>query len=118
MPVKEFNEREFFGGTYVRGSDFVGGAERFKIIDVQEGEYQGNPTLELIFHDGRKASVRARNYKRLKEKFGGDPNDWIGKVVICDAGDDYNGKPALLIKPFILKQAAPLPSEVDEDVPF
>ena len=103
MPVKGFNERDFFGGEYVRGSDFSDGAERFKITDVQAGEFQGNPTLELVCHDGRKASVRARNYKRLSEKWGKDPNAWVGQVVICGAGDDYNGKPALLIKPYTPK---------------
>lgn len=111
MPVTGFNERDFYGGEYVKGADFSEGAERFKITDVQAGEFQGNPTLELVFHDGRKASVRARNYKRLSEKWGKDPNAWVGQVVICDAGDDYNGKPALVIKPFVPKPKPAAPSK-------
>ena len=114
MPVKGFNERDFFGGEYRKGSDFVDGDERFKITDVQAGEFQGSPTLELVFHDGRKASVRARNYKRLKEKWGADPNAWVGQTVICDAGDDFNGKPSLVIKPFVAK---PKPSPAADPRP-
>lgn len=118
MPVTNFNEQELYGGNYRRGSDFTDGAERFKIADVELGEYQGNPTLELVLHDGTRASVRARNYKRLSEKWGKDPNAWIGKQVILDAGDDFNGKPALLIKPFTPKPKPAAPVDPYEDDPF
>lgn len=100
MPVQGFDPREDgYGGKYVRGSDFEDPAY-LTVGDVNRVEFNdGTRKLALLFNDGREATVNKRNYARLVEKWGDDPNKWIGKTVMCMAGDAYQGKPALVMLP-------------------
>ena len=96
MPVSVFDPREDgYGGKYVRGSDFAEPAF-LTIGDVNRVEFKdGSKKLALLFNDGREATLGRRNFDRLVEKWGDNPNGWIGHTVMAMAGDAYQGKPAL-----------------------
>ena len=100
MPVSDFDPREDgYGGKYVKGSDFTE-PEFLTIGDVNRVEFKdGSKKLALLFNDGREATVGKRNFDRLVEKWGDNPNGWIGHTVMAMAGDAYQGKPALLLLP-------------------
>ncbi|HAJ36326.1 MAG TPA: hypothetical protein DCL15_11600 [Chloroflexi bacterium] len=107
MPVKDFDPTtDGYGSKYVKGADFEE-PEYLTITDVNLTDFQdGTRKLVLTFNDGREATVNKRNYTRLTEKFGADPNAWIGKTVLCMAGDAYQGRPSLVMVPQVPKTAA------------
>lgn len=92
---------QYLGGSTFKGSDFEDGAEEFVIIDVVELEFSDGkrkPALELAGAD-KKAPVGPRNLRTLMKAFGERTSLWIGQRVLLTAGDEYQGRPALLILP-------------------
>lgn len=137
MPVQDFDPREDgYGGKYVRGADFEDSPEFMTIQDVNLATFNdGSKKLALTFNDGREATVNKRNFTRLVEKWGENPNAWIGRTVMCMAGDKYNGNASLVLLPQVEqsskakapKRDAPLPAvphplrqpeAEEEDIPF
>jgi hypothetical protein len=123
MPVQDFDPiTDGYGSKYVKGADFEE-PEYLTITDVNLVDFQdGTRKLALTFHDDRQATLNKRNYTRLTEKWGADPNGWIGKTVLCMAGDAYQGRPSLVMVPQVPKAApkrAPAPAaDDDEEVVF
>lgn len=121
MPVTDFDPTvDGYGSKYVKGADFEE-PEYLTINDVNLVDFQdGTRKLALTFHDGRQATLNKRNYNRLTEKWGADPNGWIGKTVLCMAGDAYQGRPSLVMVPQVPKRApAPRPAaDEGEEVVF
>ena len=113
MPVQDFDPRtDGYGSKYLKGADFEDGPEYLTITDVNLVYFQDDSRkLSLTFNDGREATVNKRNFTRLTEKFGGDVNAWIGKTVLCMAGDAYQGRPSLVMVPQVPK-AKPAPAKV------
>lgn len=101
MPVQDYDPREDgYGSKYLKGSDFADGPVFLTILDVNRVEFNdGSRKLALSFNDGSEATLNKRNYGRLTEKWGEDPNAWIHKTVMLMAGDAYQGKPALVMLP-------------------
>jgi hypothetical protein len=101
MPVQDFDPKnDGYGGKYVRGADFEDGPEYLTITDVNLAYFADETRkLALTFNDGREATVNKRNFSRLVDKWGGDPNAWIGKTVLCLAGDKFNGNTSLVMHP-------------------
>jgi hypothetical protein len=110
MPVQDFDPRtDGYASKYLKGADFEDGPEYLTITDVNLVYFQDDSRkLSLTFNDGREATVNKRNFTRLTEKFGGDVNGWIGKTVLCMAGDAYQGRPSLVMVPQVPK-AKPAP---------
>lgn len=122
MPVQDFDPTsDGYGSKYVKGVDFADNPEYLTITDVNLVYFQDNSRkLALTFNDGREATVNKRNFTRLTEKFGSDVNGWIGKTVLCMAGDAYQGRPSLVMVPQVPRAAvkrAPT-AENAEDVVF
>lgn len=108
MPVQNFDPTsDGYGSKFVKGADFTDPAY-LTITDVNLIDFQdGTRKLALTFNDGREATVNKRNYTRLTEKLGADVNAWIGKTVLCMAGDAYQGRPSLVMVPQVQKAKAP-----------
>lgn len=107
MPVQDFDPTtDGYGSKYIKGADFEE-PEYLTINDVNLVDFQdGTRKLALTFHDDRQAALNKRNYTRLTEKWGADPNGWIGKTVLCMAGEAYQGRPSLVMVPQVPKPAA------------
>ena len=82
MPVQDFDPKnDGYGGKYIRGADFDDGPEYLTITDVNLVVFQDDSRkLVLTFNDGREATVNKRNFTRLTDKWGGDPNTWMQKT--------------------------------------
>lgn len=92
---------QYLGGTTFKGADFAEGAEAFVIEDVIELEFQDGtkkPALTLAGAD-KKAALGPRNLRTLMKAFGERTSLWIGQEVLLTAGDEFQGRPSLLILP-------------------
>lgn len=92
---------QYLGGSTFKGSDFSEGAEAFVIEDVTELEFQDGtkkPALTLVGAE-KKAPLGPRNLRKLMGAFGDRTSQWIGQEVLLTAGDEYQGRPSLLILP-------------------
>ena len=104
MPVQDYDPTtDGYGSKYVRGADFTEGPEVLLILDVNRVSFdrdgKNERKYELTFSDDRRATVNKRNYARFVEKWGDDPNKWIGRTVMCMAGDKFNGNISLIMLP-------------------